>query len=261
MTDAHFEYLLRLGDNALVLGHRLSEWCGHAPVLEEDIALTNLALDLVGQARWLLSHAGAIEGRGRSEDDLAFLRREHEFRNVLLVEQPNGPTTGGSAGRGGDFGITMARQWLFDTWYVELLRRLVDSSDAELAAIAAKALKEATYHHRHSTEWVIRLGDGTEESHRRMQDALNAMWRFTGELFVSDDVDRRVVEAGIGPDPRSLVDPWNAAIDEVLAEATLTRPPDGWMPDGGKRGEHTEHLGYLLAEMQHLQRTHAGAQW
>ena len=254
-------YVLRLGDNALILGHRLSEWCGHGPVLEEDIALTNIALDLVGQARKYLSYAGRLEGRGRGEDDLAFLRDERDFRNVLLVEQPNGPTSGGSAGRGGDFGVTIARQWLFDQWHVELLAALRDSADTELAAMAVRALKEATYHLRHSSEWIIRLGDGTEESHRRIQAAIDELWRFTGELFTADDIDEAAVAAGIGPDPAALRPAWNAAIDEVLHEATLTRPADGWMYRGGKQGEHTEHLGYLLAEMQHLQRTHVGAEW
>ncbi|MEN0061253.1 MAG: 1,2-phenylacetyl-CoA epoxidase subunit PaaC [Myxococcota bacterium] len=259
--SVHVQTLLRLGDNALVLGHRLSEWCGHAPVLEEDIALTNIALDLVGQARAWLTHAADVEGQGRSEDDLAYLRDGLQYRNVLLVEQPNGPTSGGSSGRGGDFGITIARQWLFDTWHHLLLERLTHSSDPKLAAIAARARQEAIYHHRHSAEWVVRLGDGTEESHARMQAAINALWRFTGELFTPDDIDQAAASEGLTPDLTTLREPWVARIDEVLAEATLQRPDDGWMATGGKQGEHTEHLGYLLAEMQHLQRTYPGARW
>ena len=244
-VSPHVDYVLRLGDNALVLGHRVSEWCGHGPALEEDIALTNIALDLVGQARWLLTHAGTLEGAGRSEDDLAYFRDAHQFRNVLLVEQPNGPTTGGGPERGGDFGITIARQWLFSSWYELLLRHLVDSADTDLGAIAAKAQREVQYHHRHAAEWVIRLGDGTDESHLRMQRAVDHLWRFTGELFTADAVDDAMVAAGVGPDPQSLRPAWDAAIDEVLREATLQRPADGWMPTGGKQGEHTEHLGYL----------------
>lgn len=257
MADAHFEAVLRIGDNALVLGQRLAEWCGHGPVLEEDIALTNIALDLVGQARRWLTHAGHLEGKGRTEDDLAYLRDALAFRNVLLVEQPNGPDRGAR----GDFGLTIARQWLFETWHVEWLARLADSTDRDVAAIAATAHREATYHLRHAAEWVIRLGDGTEESHRRMQAAIETLWRFTGELFTSDAVDQAAFAAGIAPDPTALRAPWDAAVNDVLAEATLSRPDDGWMIDGGKRGEHTEHLGYLLAEMQYLQRTHVGAQW
>ncbi|MBX2801846.1 MAG: phenylacetate-CoA oxygenase subunit PaaC [Myxococcales bacterium] len=260
-THDHVEYLLRLGDNTLVGGQRLSEWVGHGPVLEEDIALSNVALDLIGQARWWLTRAGTVEGQGRTEDDLAFLRDGTAFRNVLLVEQPNGPTRGGPSGRGGDFGVTIARQWLFDTWHVQLLQHLVTSSDDEIAAIAAKAHKEATYHHRHSAQWVIRLGDGTDHSHHRMQQAIDALWRFTGELFTPDDVDERIAAAGIGPDPSALKAAFDASVDAVLAEATLQRPADGWMQTGGKQGEHTEHLGYLLAEMQHLQRTYVGASW
>lgn len=257
----HVDYVLRLGDNALVLGQRLSEWCGHAPILEEDIALANIALDLVGQARWWLTHAGDLEGAGRTEDDLAYLRDAQQYRNVLLVEQPNGPTSGGSAGRGGDFGITIARQWLFSSWYELLLDELLDSGDEGIASVAAKASKEARYHHRHAAEWVIRLGDGTDESHERMQGAIQQLWRFTGELFVADEVDDWARAGGIGPDPGRLREAWEASIGAVLDEATLRRPEDGWMHTGGKQGEHTEHLGYLLAEMQHLQRTYRDARW
>jgi ring-1,2-phenylacetyl-CoA epoxidase subunit PaaC len=244
------EYLLRLGDTSLVLGHRLSEWCGHGPALEEDIALTNIALDLVGQARLFLGYAGEVEGEGRGEDDLAYLRDVLDYRNLLLVERPNG-----------DFAHTMARQFLFDAFNVELMAGLARSRDERLAAIAAKALKEVTYHVRHSSEWVIRLGDGTGESRARMEAALDDLWAYTGEMFAMDDVDEAMVAAGIGVDLAALKPDWDRRVDGVLAEATLARPADGWMQSGGKRGRHGEHLGYLLAEMQFLQRAYPGATW
>lgn len=247
---AHFEYLVRLGDSSLVLGHRLSEWCGHGPAVEEDMALTNIALDLIGQARLLLTHAGEVEGAGRSEDDLAYLRDVLDYRNLLLVEQRNG-----------DFAVTIARQFLFDAFHVDLMARLSESADERLAAIAAKSLKEVTYHLRHSSEWVIRLGDGTDESHARMQRALDDLWMYTGEMFAMDEVDEAMVAAGIGVDLAALEPGWGRRVDEVLEAATLRRPEDAWMHTGGKRGRHTEHLGYLLAEMQFLQRAHPGATW
>ena len=249
-TAPAFEYLLRLGDNCLILSQRLSEWCGHGPVLEEDIALTNVALDLLGHARFWLSYAGEVEGAGRDEDTLAFLRDAGEFRNALLVEQPNG-----------DYAMTMARQFYFDTWHRELLRELRASSDARLAGIAEKALKEVTYHLERSTDWVIRLGDGTDESHRRMQNAVDDLWAYTGELFEMDDVDTQMVEAGIGVDLRLLHPRWTEHVQKTFAEATLQLPDSKWMQRAGKRGVHTEKLGYLLAEMQFLQRAYAGAQW
>jgi ring-1,2-phenylacetyl-CoA epoxidase subunit PaaC len=245
-----FEYLLRLGDTSLVLGHRLSEWCGHGPALEEDLALANVALDLIGQARMLLEYAGSVEGKGRSEDDLAYLRDGREYRNVLLAEQPNG-----------HYGDTIARQFLFDAWAVELWGDLVRSSDAQLAAIAAKAVKEHAYHWRHSSGWLIRLGDGTEESHGRMQASLENLWPFTGELFAADAIDLAMRDAGVAPDLQALVPRWNARIAPVLAEATLARPADGWMQRGGKTGRHSEHLGHLLAVMQSVHRAHPGARW
>jgi ring-1,2-phenylacetyl-CoA epoxidase subunit PaaC len=248
--EALFEYLLRLGDTSLVLGHRLSEWCGHAPALEEDIALTNIALDLIGQARLFLSYAGEIEGRGRSEDELAYLRDAHDFRNLLLVEQPNE-----------DFARTIARQFLFDARNVELMARLSASRDERLAAIAAKALKEVSYHVRHTSEWMIRLGDGTDLSHAKIQAALDDLWMYTGEMFAVDEIDEALIAAGIGADPAALKPTWDRRVDEVLAAATLRRPEDAWMDTGGKRGRHTEHLGYLLAEMQFLQRAYPGATW
>lgn len=247
---ALFAYLLRLGDTSLVLGHRLSEWCGHGPAIEEDMALSNIALDLIGQARLVLTYAGEIEGAGRSEDDLAYLRDVLDYRNLLLVEQPNG-----------DFARTMARQFLFDAFHVDLMARLAESRDQRLAAIAAKSVKEVTYHLRHSSEWVIRLGDGTDESHARMQAALDDLWMYTGEMFSMDQVDRTTIEAGIGVDLEGQKPGWDRRVDEVLAEATLRRPDDGWMHTGGKAGRHGEHLGYLLAEMQFLQRAYPGAAW
>ena len=244
------EYLLRLGDTGLVLGHRLSEWCGHGPALEEDMALTNIALDLVGQARLFLTYAGEVEGKGRTEDDLAYLRDAYDYRNLLLVEQPNG-----------DFAHTIARQFLFDAFNVGLMAELTGSRDDRLAAIAAKSLKEVTYHVRHSSEWVIRLGDGTGESRARTEAALDDLWAYTGEMFAMDDVDEAMVATGIGVDLAALKPDWDRRVDGVLAEATLARPADGWMQSGGKRGRHGEHLGHLLAEMQFLQRAYPGATW
>ena len=247
--DAFFEYLLRLGDDRLVLGHRLSEWCGHGPILEEDIALANVALDLIGQATHFLQLAGEIEGKGRDEDALAYFRDAIEYRNMQLVELPNG-----------DFGRTIVRQFLFDAWSVLLLDRLQRAADTRLAGIAAKAYKEARYHVRHSGEWVIRLGDGTDESHRRVQTALNELWPYTGELFAADEVDRLLASAG-APEPAALEAPWLEIVNDVVRRATLTLPPEGFMHSGGRQGRHTEHLGHLLAEMQILARSHAGAKW
>ena len=250
LQGAHFRYLLRLGDTSLVLGQRLAEWVGHSPALEEDLGLANLSLDLVGQARLLLSYAGELEGRGRDEDALAFLRDAPAFVNLSLAEQPNG-----------DFGRTMVRQCLLDAWQLELYTGLLNSNDTRLAGIAAKALKETRYHLQFSSGWLVRLGDGTEESHRRVQDALNELWRFTTELFAPDEVDDVLVAAGVAPALAALQPRWLARIDEVLQEATLVRPaavPYQWH---GKRGVHTEHLGHMLAEMQHLQRTYPGAKW
>jgi ring-1,2-phenylacetyl-CoA epoxidase subunit PaaC len=243
-------YALRLGDDALILSHRLAEWSSRAPALEEDIALTNIGLDLLGQARSLLTYAGELEGAGRSEDDFAYLRVENEFTNCQLVEQPNG-----------DFGVTMARQLFFSAYQLELQERLAGSADATLAAVAAKAVKEVTYHLDHAAGWVVRLGDGTEESHRRLQAAVERVWPFTHELFESDSVAVRLAAVRTGVDPAELRPAWEQRIDAVLAQATLDRPADGWRPGGGRRGVHTEHLGFLLAEMQHLHRSHPGATW
>lgn len=249
-VDPHFAYVLRHADDNLVLAQRLAEWVSRAPELEEDIALANTAIDHLGVARVLLSHAGAVEGAGRGEDALAMERTEREYTNVLLVEQPNG-----------DFAVTMARALLFDAYQLELWERLKTSADSTLGAIAAKAHKEARYHFRHSSSWVVRLGDGTEESHRRMQDGLDRMWRFTGELFVGDAIDATVVASGIGVDPSSLRAAWEQRVAEVIDDATLTSPEIGVVRVGGRRGFHSEHLGHLLSDMQWMQRTYPGLEW
>ena len=245
-----FEYLQRLGDDRLVLGHRLSEWCGHAPALEEDLALANVALDLIGQARLWLGLAGEVEGEGRDADKLAFLRDARQFRNVLLVEQKNG-----------DFALTLGRQFFFDTWHYLLLGGLTRSSDPRVAEIAAKSVKEVAYHTERSRDWVVRLGDGTDESHRRMQAAIDRLWPYTGELFEMDAVDRVLVETGVAVDLTALRQAWLEHVGATLEEATLAQPKSGWMQRGGKRGLHSEHLGYLLAEMQFLQRAYPNAAW
>jgi ring-1,2-phenylacetyl-CoA epoxidase subunit PaaC len=252
--SARFEYLLRLGDTDLILAQRLGEWIGHGPVLEEDIALANVGLDLLGQARMWLAYAGEAEAKGRSEDDLAFLRDGSAFRNAQLVELPNG-----------DFAATMARQLYFDLAHLRLLRALVQSADPRIAEIAAKAVKEVDYHAQRSADWVVRLGDGTEESHARMQRAIDRLWPYTGELFTADEVELALIEQGIAADPRALRDPWLADVNAVLAEATLAPPTGEWMQGargrGGKQGVHTEHLGHLLTGMQFLQRAYPGARW
>jgi ring-1,2-phenylacetyl-CoA epoxidase subunit PaaC len=251
VTDAsRLHYVLRLADTCLVLGQRLGEWVGHAPALEEDLGLANISLDLIGQARLLLTYAGEIEHKGRTEDDLAMSREQSDFLNLALAEQPNG-----------DFGATIVRQVLLDAFQLELYEALQHSKDARLAEIAAKALKETRYHFRYSAGWLVRLGDGTEESRHRVQTALNELWRFTHEFFAADAVDEAMASAGIGPQLSGLAASWSARIDEVLKEATLKRPPDIRYQWHGKRGEHTEHLGYLLAEMQHLHRAYPGASW
>ena len=250
LQSALFDALLRLGDNTLILGHRVSEWCGHAPVLEEDIALANTALDLIGQTQLWLGLAAEVEGKGRSADDLAYLRDAAQFRNLLLVERPNG-----------DFGLTLMRQFLFDAWHMEALRALMASSDPRIADISGKAAKEVAYHLERSADLVIRLGDGTEESHKRMQSALDDLWSYTGEMFIADEVDATVAEAGLMPHPESLRAGWDAVINDTLAQATLKRPEGSFAHKGGKRGVHSEHLGFVLAEMQFLQRAYPGAVW
>ncbi len=245
-----FEYVLRLGDDSLILGHRLSEWCGHGPVLEEDIAMTNIALDLVGQANSLLEYAANVEGKGKTADDLAFLRIDKEYRNLILVEQPNV-----------DFGHTMMRQFLFDAYRKILFEKLLESGDEQIAAIAAKSLKETKYHLKHSSEWVIRLGDGTEESHRRIQNALDTLWRYTEELFYSDEVDESLRASGVLPDLSSLKQEWTNYVHAVLNEATLEIKEETWYFQNGRQGYHSEHLGYILAELQFMQRAYPGMEW
>lgn len=250
VENALFEYLLRLGDDRLVLGHRLSEWCGHGPILEEDIAMSNIALDLIGHATSLLALAGTVEGKGRNEDALAYFREGVEFRNALLVELPNG-----------DFGFTMMRQFLFDAFSVLLWDALSHANDDRIAALATKSLKEDKYHLRHSSEWIVRLGDGTAESHRRAQAALNELWRYTGELFVSDGVDTAVAAIGVVVDHDALKSRWDAMVADVMQRATLTIPAGVAMRRGGRVGKHTEHMGHMLTEMQIVARSHPGATW
>jgi ring-1,2-phenylacetyl-CoA epoxidase subunit PaaC len=249
-SNTLFTFALRLGDNALVLGQRLGEWVAHGPVLEEDLALTNVALDLVGHARLWLGYAGEVEGRGRDADRLAYFRDQGAFHNVLLVERPNG-----------SYADTTARQFLFDAWHLYLLQALSKSADERIAAIASKAAREVAYHVRRSGDWVKRLGDGTDDSHARMQAALDDAWPYTGELFVPDAIDDELHAAGSGCDLRALRAPWDAHVSAILADATLVRPVDGWMHAGGKAGKHTEALGYLLGEMQSVARGVPAERW
>ena len=251
MGDPYFEFLCRMGDNTLILGHRVSEWCGHAPVLEEDIALANTALDLIGQTQMLLGLAAEIEGDGRDADTLAMLRDAWDFRNCLLVEQPNG-----------DFGQTMMRQFLFDAWHLAMLDGLVNSTEVRVAEIAAKTIKEVKYHVERSADTVIALGDGTQESHTRMQNALDLLWPYVGELFTPDAVDSAMAEAGIAPDLTTLRPAFDAHIGAVMVEATLTIPDSTFAHKGGKSGfQHSENLGHILTQMQWLQRAYPGASW
>lgn len=244
-TTATVEFLVRLADDNLILAQRLGEYISRAPDLEEDLAVANVALDHIGVAQHLYTYAAEVEGRGRTEDDFAFLRTEREFTNALLLEQPHA-----------DFAELIARQFFFDAYQVELWTALAACGDERLAGIAAKALKEARYHLRHTSSWVIRLGDGTDESHRRMQKAIDTLWHFTGELFEPSDDD-----AGMGIDPAQLRVGWDTTVEGVLAESTLRRPDDPYQASGGRSGVHTEHLGHLLAEMQWLQRTFPGLEW
>lgn len=249
-NQALFNYLLRLADNAAILGHRLSEWCGHGPELEEDIAIINTALDLLGQSRSLYQYAAEVEGKGRTEDDLAFLRQEREYRNALICETPNG-----------HYGDTIARQFLFDNFNLLLFTELEKSMDETIAGIAAKAIKEIRYHVRRTKEWTLRLGDGTEESHDKIQESFNSVWKFTGDLFAQSDADSVLIEAGIAPDLTSLIPTWKENVKAVLSEATLEMPEDGWMQTGSMEGRHTEHMGHLLAELQYMQRAYPGCEW
>jgi ring-1,2-phenylacetyl-CoA epoxidase subunit PaaC len=259
-SPEHVEYLLRLGDAPLVLGQRLAEWCGHGPVLEEDIAMANVALDLVGQARLVLTHAGQVEGAGRDEDRLAFLRDVTEYRNATLAELPaSGIASAGAAAP--DYAVTIVRNLLFSAYQCELWRALSSSTDGELAAIAAKSVKEARYHLRHAADWTIRFGDGTDESHARAQAALDALWPYTHELFETDPVESAIARHGIGVESATLRAGWLDTVGTVLEEATLRRPSDSAFRSTGKLGGHSEHLGYLLTEMQSLHRQHPGASW
>jgi ring-1,2-phenylacetyl-CoA epoxidase subunit PaaC len=247
---ALFAYCLRLADSSLILAQRLSEWCGHGPILEEDIALTNIALDYMGHATSLLRYAAQVEGKGRTEDDLAYLRNEREFVNALLVEQPNG-----------DYAYTIIRQFLFSVFTYYLYEELKKSKDETIAGVAAKAYKEITYHLRHSTEWMYRLGDGTEESHNKMQTALNDLWMFTGDLFDTDESDAILTKEGIAADIKSVKSKWDKHVAEIITKATLKMPSEVFMQKGSKEGKHTEHLGYILAEMQFIPRAYPGAKW
>lgn len=247
---ADVQYLLRIGDTCLILAQRLGEWCGHAPILEEDIAMTNMALDLVGQARALLTRAGQLEGRAHDEDQLAFLRDERDYFNPTLVELPRG-----------DFAFSVLRNAMAATLLKLLWEKLEDSSDAEVAAIAAKAIKEARYHQQHAADWVVRLGDGTGESHARMEAALAQLWRYVPELFAADAVDEAARASGLGPAWSELREAWFAEMASVLDEATLAMPAESPFMSTGKRGVHSEHMGYILAEMQYLQRTYPGGVW
>ena len=250
LQHAKFEYLLRLGDSSLIIGHRLSEWCGHGPILEEDIALINIALDFVGNATSLLGYAAQVEGKGRTEDELAYLRNEREFRNLLLVEQPNG-----------DYAFTITRQFLFDTYTFFLYEELKNSKDETIAALAVKSHKEITYHLRHTTQWMCRLGDGTDESHTRMQTALNELWMFTSDLFDMDTVDEVLIKEGIAVDLNKVKAAWEKHVTEVITEATLLIPVTNIKQKGSREGKHSEHLGFLLAEMQYIPRSYPGAKW
>jgi len=244
------EYILHLADDALILGHRNSEWTGHGPILEQDIALSNIALDLLGQARNFYQYAANIQLKGSTEDSFAYHRNEREFKNALLVELPNG-----------DWGKTILRQFLFSAYQFFLYGRLKATQDSTIAAIAEKSLKEVTYHLRWSSEWVIRLGDGTEESHKRMQIALDQLWPYTGELFIPSSYEITAAKENYGTDTTLLKTPWLERVHSILQEATLIIPEDSWMQKGGKTGTHSEHLGYLLAEMQYLQRSYPNSEW
>ncbi|MCF8408853.1 MAG: phenylacetate-CoA oxygenase subunit PaaC [Crocinitomicaceae bacterium] len=245
-----FEYILRIGDDSLILGQRLAEWCGHGPILEEDIALTNISLDLIGQATNFFNYAAVVENAGRDADQLAFLRIDREYKNTVLVEQPNG-----------DFGDTMVRQFLFDAFRKLFFEKLQYSKDEQLAAIAEKSLKETRYHLKHSSEWVIRLGDGTEESHNRVQNSLNILWRYRTELFFMDEVDAELIKQGIAIDLNTFRNEYDLFVSSILDEATLTPPVNNWSFGEGRIGKHSEHLGHLLAEMQYMQRAYPNMEW
>lgn len=249
-NEALINYCLRLGDSSLILGQRMSEWCSNGPILEEDIAMTNVALDLIGQSRTMLTYAGKLEGKGRTEDDLAYKREEREFYNTLLSERPNG-----------HFGDTVARNFLHSAFFYHLFQALKSSKDEMIAAHAAKSIKEVTYHLRHSSEWLVRLGDGTEESHNKIQESLNDLWEFTGDLFEMNEVDEILIKEGIAVDLAEVKKEWDKTINQVIERATLTKPEECYMQSGRLNAMHSEYLGHLIAEMQFLQRAYPEAQW
>jgi len=248
--ETRFDYLIRQADSNMVLGHRMSEWIGKAPTIEEELALANISLDLIGLARSLYVHANGVAGDGRNEDQLVYLRDAHEYRNLLLVEKQNG-----------DFALTIVRQFLYSAFASLYWKALSDTGDEDLAGIAAKAAYESAYHLRHASEWLIRLGDGTKESHERAQAGLDELWMYTGEMFEMDETDQAALGDGAGVDVAALQSDWSATVDNILTQATLTRPADGWMIGGGRTGKHTEHLGHMLSDMQFLQRAYPGQQW
>lgn len=250
MQTQLFRYVLQLADTSLILAHRLSEWCGHGPILEQDLALANIALDFLGEARSYYQYAAELEGQGRTEDDLAYLRSAVEYRNPLLVEQPNG-----------DFAATIVRQFIYDTFHYHLLQQLQAGPDTQLAAIAEKSVKEAAYHLKWSSEWIIRLGDGTEESRRRVEQALAGLWRYAGELTTPNAIEQELQATGLVPNYAAMLPQMDAHVARVFAEATLPVPQGVFMQKGGKDGRHTEHLGYLLTELQYMQRTYPGLTW
>lgn len=245
-----FKFLTRMGDNCLIIGHRNSEWCGHSPILEEDIALANIALDFIGQTQLWLGLAGEVEGKDRTADNLAYLRDAKDFHNFLLVEQPNG-----------DFAQTMTRQLFFDIWHYNMLDGLLSSTNARVAEIAEKAVKEAKYHLERSSDLCLRMGDGTDESKRRMQDAINMLWPYVGEMFKSDLIDDAMVAAGIAPELTTIEEKWSSFITDLFNEAGLEKPDSVWHQNGGKTGIHSEHMGFILSNMQFLQRAYPGANW
>lgn len=245
-----YNYILQFADNYLILGHRISEWCGHSPALEEDIALSNISLDLFGQVRNFYTYAAEIEGKGKTEDDIAFLRKANEYKNTLLVEQPNK-----------DFAHSNIRDFLFHSFNFFFLQELQKSNDQQLSAIAEKSLKECEYHVRHTKNWVLRLGDGTEESHNKIQDALNELWSYSGELFETTDLDNWAAESGVGVNLKEIKPHWEKYVKGIFDEATLSIPENPWMHSGGKKGIHSEHMGYILAELQYMQRAYPGCEW
>lgn len=251
MNEKIFEYLIRLADDRLILGHRLSEWCSHAAILEEDIALANISLDCIGQANFLYDAAAKVEGKNRTADDIVYFREVIEYKNLLLVEQPNV-----------DFAQTIVRQFLYDSYGILLLDQLQKSKNETLAGIAQKAVKEIRYHFRHSSQWMLRLGDGTEESHRRTQNALSNLWKYTDEMFLSDEIEDEMTKQGIGILSSSLKDEWTKIVHEIITRATLTVPNSGpYIHKGGREGKHTEHLGHLLSEMQIVARSYPDITW